>query len=229
MRDSDVYVVVPIYNEVAVLADVLGDLTERFENVICVDDGSSDGSGAVAASYRTTVLRHAVNLGQGAALRTGFEFVLRHTDARFVVTFDADGQHASSDALTLLELARTQDLDVVLGSRHRGNVVNQPRSRRLLLNAGVRFSRRSSGLELTDTHNGLRVLSRHALTFVQLRQHGMAYASELENAIARHRLTWAEAPVSISYTDYSRRKGQKNINALNVLVDLAVARIRAIT
>lgn len=227
MGTASACVVVPVYNEAAVLSDVLIQLREHFAHVICVDDGSSDSSAEIARAAGATVLEHAINLGQGAALQTGFDYILSATNYDWVVTFDADGQHDPRNAVAMLEVARECGHDVVLGSRKGGRVVDQPMSRQLLLRLGVLFTRLTTGLPVTDTHNGLRVLSRRALNGIRLRQPGMAYASELEYAIARLGLKWTEVPVDITYTAYSRAKGQPNVNAVNVLYDLLLARLRA--
>lgn len=219
-------VLVPVYNEARVLPDVLAELLAVFPHVVVVDDGSTDGSADLARASGATVLRHAVNLGAGAALQTGFEYALTRTPADYVVTFDGDGQHNPADALAMLEVAVERSLDAVLGSRAAGSAIDQPWTRRLLLRAGVRFTRWSTGLMVTDTHNGLRVLSRQALSKIRLSHPGFAHASELEAGIALHGLAWAEVAVTIAYTEYSRSKGQGNVNAINVLYDLATARLR---
>jgi len=225
MTQTATAVIVPMFNEGTVIRDVLDELHESFELVICVDDGSSDGSAAVAREAGATVLRHRVNLGQGAALQTGFDYVRGSAHIEHLVTFDADGQHSVTDAASMVTRARETGVDVVLGSRTGGATVGQPAHKRLLLRAGLRFSRLSSGLELTDTHNGLRVLNRNALQVIRLTQRGMAHASEIEALIARHRLTWAEHPVSIRYSAYSRSKGQSSLNAFNIVYDLMAARL----
>lgn len=219
-------VVVAVHNEAQVLASVLEDLLAVFPHVVVVDDGSSDDSAAIAHAAGAVVLRHAVNLGQGAALQTGFDYVVGRTPFDYVVTFDGDGQHDPADAHAMLQFADERALEAVLGTRHGGGTTGQTRSRRLLLRAGVIFTRLSTGLSVTDTHNGLRVLSRSALARLRLTQNGMAYASELEAAIASQGLRWAEVAVTIAYTDYSRGKGQRNVNAINVVYDLVSARLR---
>jgi glycosyltransferase involved in cell wall biosynthesis len=217
-------VLVPVHDEAPVVGAVVAELRRHFDLVVCVDDGSRDGSGAEARRAGGTVLTHRVNLGQGAALRTGFDHLLRRTDVEHVVTFDADGQHAVADALAMLSVARESGVDVVLGSRTLGSAQGQPFLRRLVLRGALRISRWHSGLALSDTHNGLRVLSRHAVRTLALRQRGMAHASEIEALIARHRLSWIDHPVTITYDAYSRAKGQGSLNAFNVVYDLVAAR-----
>lgn len=220
-------VVVPIFNEAWVIGSVVSQLCERFELVVCVDDGSTDLSSRAASAAGGLVLRHAVNLGQGAALRTGFDYALTRDDITHVVTFDADGQHSVDDAEEMLRVAHSSGVDVVLGSRGQARPQGQPLSKRLVLRIALRVSRLTSGLALTDTHNGLRVLNRRALAVLVLRQRGMAHASEIEALIARHHLSWVEHPVTITYTEYSRAKGQGSLNAFNVIFDLVTARLHA--
>jgi len=225
---QDVCVIVPVYNEAVTVATTVSDLLQIFEHVVCVDDGSTDGSADLALAAGATVLRHVLNQGQGAALRTGFDYVLRRTNASYAVTFDADGQHLVEDAQRMVERARTEHIDVVLASRFTGRTEEMPLTREMILRAAVRFTRMTSRLEVTDTHNGLRVLSRSALQRIDLRMPRMAYASELLDAIVPAGLSYVEEPVTVIYTDYSRAKGQRNSNAFNILFDLAVRRLRAV-
>lgn len=227
MPHSGVTVVVPAHNEATTISEVVVALREHFSDVVCVDDGSTDETSELARRAGAQVIRHAVNLGQGAALQTGFEYVLRQRDSKFVVTFDADGQHDPLDAVAMVDVAAASNLDVVLGSRIAGSTSEQPLSRRWLLRLAVLFTRLTTGLPVTDTHNGLRVISRETLSSVRLRLPGMAHASELESAIASLGLQWREVPVTIRYTPHSRSKGQGSLNAVNIIYDLAVARLRA--
>lgn len=224
--NADVAVVVPALNEQASVGRVVAALREHFPTVICVDDGSTDDTAAVARAAGATVVRHPVNLGQGAAIQTGFAYALTRSDVAWVVTFDSDGQHRVSDALELVNLARERGVDVVLGSRFLSGTADVPAVRRIVLRAGIRFTRMTTGLPLTDTHNGLRVLGRRAVEAMNLTLADMAHASQLLGLIARHELTYVEAPVTIDYTDYSRSRGQSNLNALNIAFDLAVERMR---
>ena len=218
--NADTYVVVPLYNEAAVIGDVLRELRLSFSNVVCVDDGSSDGSAEAARAAGAFVLQHPINLGAGAALQTGFDFVLRVWPAGYVVTFDADGQHRPPDAVRMVERARQGDVDVVLGSRFLDRRTRMGILKRIVLKVATWGTNLATGVRLTDAHNGLRVLDVAVLDRLRLYQDRMAHASEIISEIGRHQLRWCEMPVEILYTDYSKRKGQSLWNAVNILVEL---------
>jgi glycosyltransferase involved in cell wall biosynthesis len=216
--------VMPAFNEGRGIAEVLQSTLSRFAAVVVIDDGSADDTAAVAQAAGAFVIRHPVNLGQGAALQTGFSWALEQ-GADWVVTLDSDGQHDPDDAIALLQLAQRQGWDAALGSRFMGRAENMPASRRVLLKAALRFQNLTSGLKLTDVHNGLRVLSRTALQRIHLQQDRMAHASEIIAQLATSGLKVGEGPVTIRYTEYSMAKGQSALGALNILVDLLMARL----
>jgi glycosyltransferase involved in cell wall biosynthesis len=219
--------VIPMHNEATVIAGVVALARTRFSRVICVDDGSSDGSHELARAAGADVVRHPVNLGQGAAIETGISRALQDPAVRYVVTFDADGQHDVEDAAGMVLRAERDDLQVVLGSRFLGSAETMSGGRRALLRSAVRFTRLTTGLRLTDAHNGLRVLRRDAAQDLRLRLTGMSHASEILSLIGRHGWSYAEHPVNITYTDYSRAKGQRGYNALNIVFELTVNKLRA--
>ncbi|MBD9698318.1 glycosyltransferase family 2 protein [Flavimobilis sp. GY10621] len=216
---DDAWLVVPLFNEAAVVGDVVRGVLPTFPHVVCVDDGSSDGSAAVARAAGARVLEHPVNLGQGAALQTGITYALSR-GARYVVTFDADGQHRVEDAADMVDLARREDVAIVFGSRFLDDRTDAGLLKRIVLKVAVWFTNQSTGLRLTDAHNGLRVMRADAARGVRLRQDRMAHASEIVLQLGRTRLPWREHPVHVLYTDYSRGKGQSLWNSVNILVDL---------
>jgi polyprenyl-phospho-N-acetylgalactosaminyl synthase len=219
---NDVWVVIPLFNEASVVGGVVSELLAVFPHVVCVDDGSTDGSGDAAAAAGALVVQHPVNLGQGAALQTGIEFALSHPDMRFVVTFDADGQHRVIDAVAMVDLARAADLAVVFGSRFLDDRTRPGALKRLVLKTAVWVTNKTTGLTLTDAHNGLRVIRRDAAAAVRLQQDRMAHATEIVMQLGDTGLPWREFPVELLYTDYSRAKGQSLLNSVNILVDLVV-------
>lgn len=218
--NRDVWVVVPTYNEAPVVQGVVKDLRRFFPNIVGVDDGSADDSAGQLAAGGAWVVRHAVNLGAGAALQTGLQFALLDADARFFVTFDADGQHQTDDAVAMVERLRVESYDVLIGSRFLGRSEAMPVSRRLLLQAGRIFEWTTSGVRLTDAHNGLRAFTRRFAETVDLRLSDMAHASELLGLIGGSGLPYAEHPTTVLYSDYSLAKGQRSINSVNIAMDV---------
>ena len=220
MKNEEVWLVVPLFNEAQVIGDVVRSAREVFPNVVCVDDGSVDDSAAEAARAGAVVVRHPVNLGQGAALQTGFDYALTDPKMRWVVTFDADGQHQIDDVVAMLDLARAEGLDVVFGSRFLDDRTEAGFAKKLVLQAAVAYTNLTTKTRLTDAHNGLRLMSRDVVSRLDITQNRMAHASELVAQIGAMKVRYAESPVHILYTDYSRAKGQSLWNAVNILVEL---------
>jgi glycosyltransferase involved in cell wall biosynthesis len=217
-------VVMPAYNESASVAEAVRQALRRFARVVVVDDGSADDTAEQARQAGAQVIVHPVNLGQGGALQTGFDWALE-CGVDWVVTLDSDGQHDPDDALRLLQQAQNESCDVVLGSRFLGRTEGMPAARRCLLKAALAFQNLTSGIRLSDVHNGLRILSRRALQHIHLHQDRMAHASEIVSQIAQSGLKVGEGPVTIRYTDYSLAKGQRSMGAVNILLDLLMARL----
>ncbi|OYX33646.1 MAG: hypothetical protein B7Y99_06920 [Caulobacterales bacterium 32-69-10] len=217
---THLWFVIAAYNEGSMIMEVVRRVTP-VANVVVVDDGSADDTADRALEAGAHVAVHLVNRGQGAALQTGIEYALSQ-GAAHVVTFDADGQHDLDDAMAMVEVCRNQGVDMVLGSRFLGRTVNMPLSRRLTLKAAVLFTRLTTGLKLTDAHNGLRVLSRAAAGRLRITQDRMAHASEITSKIRHLGLTFVEHPVTITYTEYSLRKGQKISNSVRILEDIII-------
>lgn len=219
---DNAWLVVPLYNEGPVVAQVIREARKTFPNVVCVDDGSTDDSADLADSAGAYVVRHPINLGQGAALQTGIDYVLHYTDAKYLVTFDADGQHRAEDAAAMIDRAEADDLAIVYGSRFLEGGVDIGFAKRLVLRTAAMVTRWQTGLRLTDAHNGLRLLRRDAAASVQMTQDRMAHASEIISQLSKTDFAWAEMPVHIDYTEYSRQKGQSLLNSVNILIDLVL-------
>ncbi len=224
MAERQPHLILPAYNEAATIGEVVREVAEVYEHVVVVDDGSTDATGAEARAAGATVLRHAVNRGQGAALQTGIAYSLRR-GARCVVTFDSDGQHRVADVAKLLEPIRRGEAEIVLGSRFLGTAPRIPWFRRGLLRCAVVFTWAVSGVRLTDAHNGLRAFSRRAAERLDIRLDRMAHASEMVDQIRRMGLPYVEVPVEIRYTRYSRAKGQNASAAVRIAFDYLFERL----
>ena len=209
-----------MYNEASVIGTVVTEVRTTFPNVVCIDDGSSDGSPEVARAAGAIVVQHPINLGQGASLQTGFEYALSDPEMTEVVTFDADGQHQLADAVGMVIKLHEEELDVVVGSRFLDDRTQLAPLKKLVLRTAALYTRLTTGMALTDAHNGLRVLDRRLLERIKITQNRMAHASELIDQIGGLKAKWAEYPTHIVYTDYSKAKGQSLLNSVNILVEL---------
>jgi len=222
MKEPRCVVVVPLFNEESVIVGVVKDLRKHFSRVVCVDDGSSDRSATVAREAGATVISHPMNLGQGAALQTGITWARNKGDLDYLITFDGDGQHKVEDVVDMLSYARRRDLAVVFGSRFLDKRTKPDLAKRIVLKVAVLITRLVTGLQLTDAHNGLRVIRADALEHVNLIQDRMSHATEIVHQLAKSGLSWKEYPIEILYTEYSKRKGQSLLNSINILFDLIV-------
>ena len=217
---SETCCVIPMYNEQEVIAEVIHGLKAVFQNILCVDDGSTDESVSRAREAGATVICHAVNIGQGAAIATGFIWIQTKTNFSRIVTFDADGQHLPEDAMRLVEELANKELDVVFASRFLDNQSQVPFLKRLILRGVANVTKALTDVELSDAHNGLRALTVDASQKIQLTQNGMAHATQFVSLVLQGGLKYSELPVTILYTPYSRSKGQSILNSVNIVLDL---------
>lgn len=214
-------VIIPAYNEASAIGLVVSGVISHGYPVVVIDDGSRDNTIMVARQAGAVVLGHLINRGQGAALKTGISYAVAN-DYEAVVFFDADGQMAPAEIGKIIAPIIEGRADVVLGSRFLGQVINLSAIKRLVLTLARWFTIATSGLKLTDVHNGFQAWRLSALKKITLKQDRQAYASELLYEIARHKLRYIEQPVTISYTAYSVSKGQSVMNAFNIVWSLII-------
>jgi glycosyltransferase involved in cell wall biosynthesis len=188
---------------------------------LVVDDGSTDDSAIKAKETGAEVIRHTLNIGQGAAIATGILWAQNQNKFRNIITFDGDGQHRADDALRLVEELEHNDLDIVFGSRFLGhNQSNTPKLKRITLKAVTRITKILTGVNLSDAHNGLRALTLEASKLVNITQNGMAHASQIISLTRQQNLTYHEVSITVLYTPYSQKKGQSILNSVNIITDL---------
>lgn len=203
-----IWIVVPAYNEEHHIEGVIEDLKSHgYKNIVVIDDGSKDRTGWAAQQAGATVLRHVVNRGQGAGLKTGIDFAIQE-EADYIVTFDSDGQHMAKDIATLLAPVQAGDAEVALGSRFLTGSSDIPFSRRILLKGSIFVIWLFYGIKMTDAHNGFRILSKDAASKINIKSNRMEHASEIINEIKRNRLRYIELPVTIRYNDPRHLNGQ---------------------
>jgi glycosyltransferase involved in cell wall biosynthesis len=215
----DVWIVVPAFNEAGVIGDVISELRSVFPNVVCVDDGSADGTGDIALRAGAHLVRHPVNLGQGAAIQTGVEYARSRPGAQVFATFDADGQHRVTDVLAMIDRLTTDAADIVIGTRFGPGVSRPPLLKRVVLQTAAWLSPRGRRLGLTDSNNGLRVFNKTVADRLDITMNGMSHATEFIMLIDENRWRVVEQPVEVLYTEYSSAKGQPLLNGVNIIVD----------
>jgi glycosyltransferase involved in cell wall biosynthesis len=218
------YVVIPVYNESGAIVKVIEDIFSYDLSVIVVDDLSSDDTYEKIKNTNAIVLRHPINLGQGASLQTGIEYALE-LGAEFICTFDGDGQHLASEIIPMFEAFIKSKADIALGSRFINPCLNIPRSRYLLLKLAILFTRVSSKIKVTDTHNGFRILSRDFCKKFKFYNNRMSHASEILDYIGRNGVYYIEHPVTVIYSAYSIFKGQKNHKLIQIMFELIIKRL----
>jgi polyprenyl-phospho-N-acetylgalactosaminyl synthase len=221
-----ILIVIPVYNERETIRSVVTELINHsFKHIIIVDDGSDQDVFSELSDLPVYYIRHAVNLGQGAALQTGFDFS-RQLCCDVVVTFDADGQHDYRDLPALAAPVVSGKADIVFGSRFIGaGKTRIPRTRKFILKCARFVNYLFTGIILTDAHNGLRAIHPHALNMIKLTENGMTHATEIMYEVKKLRLHYTEVSVNIRYTPYSRGKGQGNLNSIKIFSDLVLHKL----
>lgn len=210
-----VLIVVPAFNEEKSLPAVIADLEKHSQrNILVIDDGSEDRTSRVIPRRNVKTIRHLLNRGLGAALGTGFKYA-KDQDFDILVTFDADGQHRARDIKELLAPLKDQTADVVIGSRLI-RPDGMPWDRRLLNQISNWVTQLLYGVKATDTLSGLRAFNRRAIENITIKTDRMEVSNEFFKEIRRNKLRVCEVPVVAIYTEYSRRGGQSNLNALSI-------------
>jgi glycosyltransferase involved in cell wall biosynthesis len=224
---SRIFIVIAAYNEEKSIANVIAELTkEGYRDIVVVDDGSADGTFSAASKAGVFALKHIINRGQGAALKTGMDFAVSK-GADVIVTFDADGQHQASDIKMLIKPVINGAVDVTLGSRFlKSSKTNAPFIKILYLKIGVLVLRLMYGIRVTDAHNGIRAFSRKAVEAIDIRSDRMEHASEIIDQIGKKHLRYMEIPVEIKYTEYAIKHGQNYItNAFNIFFKMVFKKL----
>lgn len=228
----NLFIILPSFNEGKVIGKVLDDLKKVVNeskkvdsHIIVVDDGSFDKTGEIAKNRGVVVLRHVLNRGLGGALRTGIAYA-RQNRADIVVTMDSDGQHNAKNIKKLIEPIIKKEADVVIGSRLLKKNPDIPLLRRIVIMGSNFITWLFFGIYTTDSQSGFRAFSKKAVGKMRLKTQRMEVSSELFEQIKRHGFKFAEVPIDVKYTRYSRSKGQSNLNAVKILLKLILRKAR---
>ena len=224
-----VVVVVPVFNESAVIYKVLKSIPKKIRgvselNVVVINDGSTDNSQFEVQRAGFSIVTHVINRGLGAAIKTGMAYA-RVKKADVMVTFDGDGQHDPSDIEKIIVPIIQKKADLAIGSRFK-KLKNVPLDRYFLNWIANFVTFLFYGALTTDSQSGLRAFSQKALNLVDFKGERMDFSSEILLEAKRNNLKKAEVPIKAIYTEYSRKKGQKNSNAIPTFARFLVRLLR---
>lgn len=209
--------VIPAYNEASRIAAVVKGALPYVDRVIVADDGSSDGTAAIAEQAGATVLRHPENCGAGAATMTGIEGA-RRMGATNVITLDADEQHDPRDIPALLE-ALAPGIDVVFANRF-GQKNNIPFIRRVFNTLGNIVTLAATGMWISDSQCGYKAFGPRAVREIDLRMNGFEFCTEIVRECVQRKWTYAVVPVKVVYSEYTLAKGQSFANGVKTALKI---------
>lgn len=221
-KTYNTYIIIPAFNEAGSIKKVIKDLFYYgYENIVVIDDGSTDKTTEIVENLNVFLIRHPLNMGPGAAIKTGIDFALLK-NADIIVTFDADGQHLAKDIYNLVRPIILNKVEITLGNRFLNNTSKVPIFKRIILKAGALLMFLMYGILSSDSHNGLKAMSRSAALKIDIKSNGWEYCSEIIEEIMLKKIKYQEVPVTVKYTDYSIKKGQKIYNSFYILSKMFV-------
>jgi len=202
-------VVMPVYNEQRYIRRVLSQVLEYVDNVLVIDDGSTDETACLISRYPVEAIRHARNRGYGRSLRDGFTFAACH-GYDWVITMDCDEQHEPQELPRFAELIAENRYDIVSGSRYLASMDEQtapPPDRRAINSVITEEVNERLELQLTDTFCGFKAHRVSAMRRMTLTEDGYAFPMQLWVQAVAHGLRIAEHPVKLIYKDLARNFG----------------------
>ena len=216
---DQVLILIPAYNEEENIKKIIDSISIFFKNILIIDDGSSDKTLDIILKSKSTYLSHPINLGQGAALGTGLDFFIKHTDFKYIATFDADGQHSVDDLVEMvLEIKSEKDISCIVGSRFllKSTQKNIPFIRRYILIFARFYEKIFYSSKFTDAHNGLRVFKRDIVEklLMNIENFDMAHATEISYKISKSKFKFKEYPINVNYKNVN---SQTILNSINII------------
>lgn len=226
MNNKKIVIVIPVFNEGSVIADVIKEIRENnYQNIIVIDDGSTDNTFEIEKE-NINFLRHTINRGKGAATKTGFE-AAKVLGADLIVTVDGDGQHIVDDIKKLITPILNDNYDVVLGSRI-FTTKTVPFHKIIYNYIGNFLTFIVYGLWVNDSQSGLRAYSKRAINLIDTECDRYEYDSEVIREIKKNKLKFKEIPIEIRYTEYSTAKQNKQgfVNGIKTVIKMITSTIK---
>ncbi|MFZ1009663.1 MAG: glycosyltransferase family 2 protein [Candidatus Sulfotelmatobacter sp.] len=200
---------IPAFNEAPYIANVVERARQHVEEVVVIDDGSSDATADLARAAGATCLQLPVNRGKASALRAGIVYA-REQNFTHVITLDGDGQHLPEDIPVMLRVAEETGADLVIGARCFERAL-MPRSRYFSNTVGSRLASVLVGCEIRDSQSGFRLFRLDKLDAVNLRSRCYELEMEILIKMARSGCTIAHAPIRTVYDDGQARSKMKPV------------------
>lgn len=217
IEKRSILIIIPAYNEGATIGRVLSKIKRHgYSNIVVVDDGSTDETAQIARNKKVKVISHILNRGPGAATQTGMEYA-RTIGVDCVVTIDADEQHDPEDIDVLVDGIFLKGINLAIGNRFMKGTNNIPRIRVIFNGIANLITYFFSGKWISDTQSGLKAMDAEALQVINVDRDGFEFCSEMVIKANRLGLQIKEFPVSVYYTNESRRKGQNLFTGIKTL------------
>lgn len=221
MIKNKIIVVIPAYNEEKTIVEVINKVRPLVDEIVIVDDGSSDQTVQLAEQQGVTVLRHLINRGQGAALQTGNQYALKK-GGEIIVHFDADGQFLAEEIKDIVQPLEQGEAEVVFGSRFLEKKSKIPWfKKQIIIPLAHLANKLIIGFSLTDPQSGFRALSRKATEMIQIENDGMAHCSEILYKVFKNNFKIKEVPITVIYHDFGQRFG----GGIKIIKDLFLAKL----
>ena len=191
---------IPAYNEEKNIASIILKLKKITDKIIVCNDGSTDLTGEIASKLGAIVVNHEKNLGYGSAIRSLFQKA-KEIDAEILVTFDADGQHRTSDINTVVEPILKDQADIVIGSRFLDKDNTVPEYRKFGIKVITKVTNVSINQKLTDSQSGFRAYSRKVLSEINPSDYGMGVSTEILIKASSKGFKIVEVPIKVLYEE----------------------------
>ena len=220
--NNKIIAVIPAYNEEKTIGNIIKQTQNYVNDVIVIDDGSSDKTNEIAKKSEAIVYRHFLNQGLGAALKTGIIAALKK-QADIIITLDADGQHNPQDIPRIIKPILDQEVDFVIGSRITNN--KMPFKRRIYNKIANLITFFFFNIRVKDSQSGFRAFTKEAAQKIDIKTRGMEISSEIVREIKKNKLRIKEIPIQSIYTEYSLSKGQNFLKGVETFFRLILYKI----
>ncbi len=218
-KNKNIWAIIPGYNEARHIGDVISEVKKYCKNIVVVDDGSKDKTYEIASSKGVTVLRHVINLGKGAALRTGCDYALER-GADILIAIDSDGQHEPKEITGFLK--KLEGKDIVFGYREFSK--HMPFIFRFGNRSINLITKLLYGIDLQDTQCGYRAFRSSAYKKIRWDSSDYAMESEMIANAGKHKLRHAEHKIRTIYAN--RYKGTTVMDGIKIVINMVLWRFK---